>query len=44
MGAISYPRLNLRLISPSATYMRQWIGLALVHIMACRLFGDLEYC
>ena len=26
--------------SPScATYMRQWIGLALVEIMACRLFG-----
>ena len=23
---------------PSATYMRQWIGLALVQIMACRLF------
>ena len=24
---------------PSATYMRQWIGSALVQIMACRLFG-----
>ena len=24
---------------PSAAYMRQWIGSALVHIMACRLFG-----
>ena len=23
----------------SATYMHQWISLALVHIMACRLFG-----
>ena len=25
--------------SPSAAYMRQWIGSALVQIMACRLFG-----
>ena len=25
--------------APSAAYMRQWIGSALVHIMACRLFG-----
>ena len=25
---------------PSAAYMRQWIGPALVQIMACRLFGD----
>ena len=24
---------------PSATYMRQWTGYVLVHIMACRLFG-----
>ena len=24
---------------PSASYMRQWIGSALVEIMACRLFG-----
>ena len=24
---------------PSATYMRQWIGSALVLIMACRIFG-----
>ena len=24
---------------PSAAYRRQWIGSALVHIMACRLFG-----
>ena len=24
---------------PSATYMRQWIGSALVQIMACHLFG-----
>ena len=23
---------------PSAAYMRQWIGAALVEIMACRLF------
>ena len=26
--------------SPNATYMRQWIGPALVHILACRLFGS----
>ena len=26
-------------ISPSAAYMRQWIGSALVQIMACRLVG-----
>ena len=25
--------------SPSAAYMRQWIRSALLHIMACRLFG-----
>ena len=24
---------------PSAAYMRQWIGLAVVQIMACRRFG-----
>ena len=24
---------------PSAIYMRQWTGQALVHVMACRLFG-----
>ena len=36
---------------PSAAYMRQWIGSALVQIMACRLNGAkplsepmLEYC
>ena len=30
---------------PSATYMRQWIGSALVQIMVCRLFGaKLGYC
>ena len=28
-----------QLISPSAAYMRQWIGPTLVPIMACRLFG-----
>ena len=27
------------LISPSAAYMRHWIGSALVQIIACRLFG-----
>ena len=27
------------LISPSATYMHQWTGSALVQVMACRLFG-----
>ena len=26
-------------ISPSAAYMRQWIGSALVQIIACHLFG-----
>ena len=25
--------------TPRAAYMRQWIGSALVQIMACRLFG-----
>ena len=36
---------------PSAAYMRPWIGLAMVEIMACRLFGTkplsnpmLDYC
>ena len=24
---------------PGATYIRQWTGTALVHVMACRLFG-----
>ena len=39
------PSLQLSVISafnsypPSAAYMRQWIGSALVQIMACRLFG-----
>ena len=32
--------INLISLSPpSATYMHQWIGSALVQIMACRLFG-----
>ena len=30
---------KVKLISPSAAYMRQRIGPALVQIMACRLFG-----
>ena len=30
---------NLNSSPPSAAYMRQWIGSALVQIMACRLFG-----
>ena len=29
----------LKLISPSAAYMHQWTGFALVQIMGCRLFG-----
>ena len=32
-------RFTFDAISPSAAYMRQWIGSALVQIMACRLFG-----
>ena len=32
-----FPWLNSS--PPSAAYMRQWIGSALVQIMACRLFG-----
>ena len=31
--------LPLTHLPPSATYMRQWPGSALVQIMACRLFG-----
>ena len=30
---------ELTRLTPSAAYMRQWIGSALVQIMACRLFG-----
>ena len=29
----------INLSSPSAAYMRQWFGSALVQVMACRLFG-----
>ena len=36
MYGISY---CLNLLSPNAAYMRQWIGWALVKIMACRPFG-----
>ena len=32
-------RLILNTSPPNATYIRQWIGSALVQIMACRLFG-----
>ena len=32
-------RLFINSSPPSASYMRQWIGPALVQIMACRLFG-----
>ena len=28
---------------PSATYMHQWTGWALVQVMACHLFGDTHY-
>ena len=31
--------LNINWSLPSATYICQWIGQALVQIMACRLFG-----
>ena len=31
--------MSVNSLSPSAAYMRQWIGSALVQIMACRLFG-----
>ena len=33
------PLRTLLTPSPSAAYMRQWIGSALVQIMACRLFA-----
>ena len=33
----THPSLNSS--PPNATYMRQWIGSALVQIMACRLDG-----
>ena len=32
-----------KLISPSATYIHQWIGSALVQILARRIFGATEY-
>ena len=35
-----YLSVWLILFPPSSAYMRQWIGLALVQIMACRLFGS----
>ena len=45
------PRNKINSSSPIAAYMRQWIGSALIQIMACRLFGAmplsepvLEYC
>ena len=48
--SISYT-IDPRDMRPSATYMRQWIGSALVKIVPCRLFGAkpsselmLEYC
>ena len=44
-------KLYVTIKLPTATYMRQWIGPALVQIMACRLFGTtplskpmLDYC
>ena len=38
---IDYAKRNYRInsSSPSAAYMRRWIGTALVQVMACRLFG-----
>ena len=48
-----YARVHISVNSslPGAAYMRQWMGSALVHIMACRLFGAkplsepmLDYC
>ena len=34
-----FDNFYLNLISPSAAYMRQWIGSALIQIVACRLFN-----
>ena len=31
--------MNFNTFPPSAAYMRQWIGSALVQVMACRLFS-----
>ena len=39
MGAILSRPQCVNSSPPSAAYMRQWIGSALVQIMACRLFG-----
>ena len=36
--------VNMVNSSPSGAYMRQWIGLALVEIMACCLFGHKPLC
>ena len=48
---IAYFSFSFNSSSPSATYMHQWIGSALVEIMACHLVGAkplsqprLEYC
>ena len=52
--SIGIPAVNVSLCSasvnpnidsypPSTTYMRQWIGSALVQVMACRLVGNKQY-
>ena len=38
-GCLLYSMLLINTSSPSAAYMRQWTGSALVQVMACRLFG-----
>ena len=39
IGVMSILNWHINAASPSAAYMRQWIGSALVQIMACYLFG-----
>ena len=36
---VTYDVTTVNSLPPSAAYMRQWIGSALVQIMTCRLFG-----
>ena len=37
--SLGWLKIQINSYSPSATYMRQWTGSALVQIMACRLIG-----
>ena len=38
-----YDAININSLRPSHAYMRHWTVSSLIHVLACRLFGDRHY-